>query len=76
MGYIALPSILNALTSYYCLNLKIVILYDGTKTIQNGVFPFCLKKNKILFIWKKQEDCFFFEKQTVFLKPPFQCLDW
>jgi len=47
MGYIALPSILNAIigiTSYYCVILKIVILHDEIKTIQNGVFLFSLKK--------------------------------
>jgi len=69
MGYIALPSILNAIVgiiSYYCVILKIVILHDGIKTIQNGVFLFSLKKNKILFLFKKnkknvkkQEGCFF-----------------
>jgi len=57
MGYIALPSILNAMvgiTSYYCVILKIVMLHDGIKTIQNGVFLFSLKK--------EQKSCFFLKK--------------
>jgi len=40
---------LNAIvgiTSYYCVILKRVILHDGIKTIQNGVFLLSLKKNK------------------------------
>ena len=51
MGYIGLPSILNAIigiTSYYSVILKIVILHDGIKTIQNGVFLFSLKKEQNL----------------------------
>jgi len=55
MGYISLPSILNvivAITSYYCVILKIVILHDEIKTIQNGVFLLSLKK--------EQKSCFFF----------------
>jgi len=38
MGYISLPSIFNAvigMTSYYGVILKMVILHDGIKTIQN-----------------------------------------
>jgi len=49
MGYISLPSILNAIigiTSYYCVILKMVILHDTIKTIQNGVFLFSLKKEQ------------------------------
>jgi len=52
--YISLPSNLNAIigiTSYYCVILKMVILHDVTKTIQNGVFAFF--KNKNLFFLKK-----------------------
>jgi len=56
MGYIALPSILNAsvgITSYYCVILKIVVLHDGIKTIQNGPFQFSLKKEKNLVSFQK-----------------------
>jgi len=59
MGYISLPSILNAIagtTSYYCIILEIVILHDGIKTIQDGVFLFSLKKNKIWFLFKKPKN--------------------
>jgi len=41
---------LNAIigiTSYYCVILKMVILHDAIKTIQNGVFAFF--KNKTCF---------------------------
>jgi len=51
MGYISLPSILNAIvgiTSYYCVILKIMIYHDGIKTIQDGVFLFSLKKEQNL----------------------------
>jgi len=30
-----------------------VMLHDALKTIQNGVFVFCLKKKKNLFLFKK-----------------------
>ena len=49
MGYISLPSNLNAIigiTSYYCVMLKMVILHDALKTIQNRVFMFFLKKEQ------------------------------
>jgi len=49
MGYISLSSILNAIigiTSYYCVILKMVILHDAIKTIQNGDFVFFLKKEQ------------------------------
>ena len=66
-GYISLPSILNAIitiTSYYCVILKIVILHDGIKTIQNEVFLFSLKKRtKSGFFYKKLQKTFFFFKQ-------------
>jgi len=51
MGYISLPSNLNAIigiTSYYCVNLKMVILHDAIKTMENEVFPFFIKKEKKL----------------------------
>jgi len=41
MGYISLPSNLKAIIgikSYYCVILKMVILHDAIKTIQNKVF--------------------------------------
>jgi len=56
MGYISLPSNLNGIIgirSYYCVILKIMILHDAIKTIKNKVFPFSLKNNKILFLFKK-----------------------
>jgi len=49
MGYISLPSNLNAIiskASYYYLILKMVILHDAIKTIQNRVFVFFLKKEQ------------------------------
>jgi len=58
MGYISLPSILKAImfiTSYYCVILKMVILNDAIKTIQNGVFPFSFNRNNILFLLKKKQ---------------------
>jgi len=58
MGYISLPLNLNAIigiTSFYCVNLKMVILHDAIKTIENGVFAFFIKKNKNLFLFKKQK---------------------
>ena len=65
MGYISLPSIFNSITgitSYYCVVLNMVILYDAIKTIQNGVFAFVLKKEQkpVLFFEKnkKKTDCF------------------
>jgi len=49
MGYISLPSNLNGIigiTNYYCIILKIMILYDAIKTIKNMVFLFSLKKEQ------------------------------
>jgi len=43
MGYISLPSDLNAIIgikSYYCVIQKMVILHDAIKTVQNSVFVF------------------------------------
>jgi len=40
MGYISLPSNLNAIIdikSYYCVILKMVMLHEAIKTIQNSV---------------------------------------
>jgi len=56
MGYISLPSDLNAIigiTSYHCVILKMVILHDAIKTIQNRV---------CFFFWKKSKTCFFSKK--------------
>jgi len=58
MGYISLPSILNAIigiTSYYCVILKIVILHYGTKTMQNEVFLLSLKRTKACFFKKNKK---------------------
>jgi len=49
MGYISLPSHLNAIIgikSYYCVILKMMILHDAIKTIQNRVLVIFLKKQK------------------------------
>ena len=59
MAYTFLPSDLNAITvikSYYCVILKMVILHDAIKTIQNSVFVFFPKKKKSLFFFKKSEN--------------------
>jgi len=60
-GYISLPLNLNdtiGITSYYCVILKIMILHDAVKTINNMVFPFSLKKKKqnLASFKKKQEN--------------------
>ena len=69
------------ITSYYCVILKIVTLYDGMKTMQNGVFLFSLKKEQNLVSFKKNKKTFFkkpkitqvfffcFEKKTGFSQP-------
>jgi len=49
MGYLSLPSVLNAktgITSCYCVILKIVIWHDGIKTNQDVFFLFYLKKEQ------------------------------
>ena len=51
MGHISLLSNLNGIidiTSYYCVILKIMILHDAIKTINNKVFLFSLKKEQNL----------------------------
>ena len=53
MGYISLPSILNAIigiASFYCVILKMVTLHGAVKTIQNWVF---LKKQQKAVYLKK-----------------------
>jgi len=72
MGYIALPSILSAIidiTSYYCVILKIVILHDGIKTLQDVFFVFFEKRTKSCFFFKKNKKnrwLGFFEKKNGF----------
>jgi len=59
VGYISLPSNLHAIigiTSYCCVLLKMVILHDAIKTIQNGVF--------VLFLITKT--CFSSKKKNGF----------
>jgi len=66
MGYISLPSVLNAIigiTSYYCVILKIVILHDGIKTIQNGVFPLSSTKEQNLVSFLKNPKARSFSKE-------------
>jgi len=66
MGYISLPSVLNArvgITSYYCVILKIVILHDGKTTIQNAVFRFSLKKERNIVSFQKTKKTLFIFKQ-------------
>jgi len=49
MEYISLPSNLNAIVgikSYYCAILKMVILHDAIKTIQNRVYVIYLNKEQ------------------------------
>jgi len=61
-----------------------VILDDAIKIVQNGVFPFSLKKEQILVSFKKKQKkrtfskkakkqvgCLFFKKKQVFLNPGF-----
>jgi len=48
---------LNAIivtTSFYCVIVKMVILHDAMKTIQNGVLVFFLKKDQNLFLSKRK----------------------
>ena len=54
MGYISLPSHLNAIIgikSYHCVILKMVTVHDAINTIQNRVF--------VIFIKKRTKTCFF-----------------
>jgi len=69
VGYSSLPSILNAIisiTSYYYVILKMVILHDAIKTIQNGVFPFSLKVEQNLVYLKKPGGLFCLKKNRFF----------
>jgi len=71
MGYISLPSNLNAIigiTSCYCVSLKMVTLHDAIKTIKNVVFVFFWKKNKKLFLFKKNKKSNGKSRWIVFLK--------
>jgi len=59
MGYISLPSNLNAIidiTSCYCVILKIVILDDAIKTIHNGGLCFLKKEQKLVPFDEKQKN--------------------
>ena len=59
MGYISLPSHLNAIIgikSYHCAILKMVILHDAINTIKNRVFVIFIKKKKTLSFKKKQKN--------------------
>jgi len=63
MGYISLPSILNAIigiTCYHCVILKMVILHDVIKLILNCFFPFSLQKEQNLVSSKKKKKQNFF----------------
>jgi len=57
MGYISLPSDLNAIIigiTSYCVILKMVILHDAIKQLKIGFLCFfSKKKNKNLFLSKK-----------------------
>jgi len=56
MGYISLPSNLNAIigiTSYYCVNLTMVISHDAMKTMENVIFAFFIKKENFFQKTKK-----------------------
>jgi len=59
MGYILLPSNLNTIigiTSFYCVILKMMILHDEIKTIQNRAFVLFIKKEeKSVSIQKTQK---------------------
>jgi len=73
MGYISLPSIFNVIvgiTSYYGVILKIVILHDEIKTIQNVFFSVIIKKRtKNLVSFFKNPFCSRqTQKPVVFLK--------
>jgi len=83
-GYISLPSDLNAIigiTSYYCVILKMMILHDAIKTIQNRVFVFfsrkrtktCIfSKNEEKQIWKKLKNpCECFVSKPIFFNPDY-----
>jgi len=66
MGYISLPSILNAITditSYSCVIPEMVILHDGIKTIHNRVFPFSLKKEQNVVSFQKKQTKRFLQKK-------------
>jgi len=54
-------------TSYYCVMLQVVILYDAIKTIQNVVFVFFYKKQNLFRLKKNQKRI----KKTKKKKPGF-----
>ena len=67
MGYISLPSVLNArvgITSYYCVILKMVILHDGIKPFRMGFLCFLKKRTwSCFFVKKKRKKRFFFKNK-------------
>ena len=59
MAYISLPSDLNAIIgikSYCCVILKMVILHDAIKTIQNSVLEKLLKNPRVATHGKNLSD--------------------
>jgi len=85
MGYISLPSILNATmrtTSYYFIIPKTVIMHDGIKTTQKWDFSVFIKKEQNLVSLKQPKNGFKKTKKSdglfffipVFLNPGFQTL--
>jgi len=70
MGYISLPSDLNAILigiTSYCLILKMVILHDAIKQFRIGF---------LYFFWKKNENLFLFKKTKKRLKKTCELLFW
>jgi len=57
------------ITSYHCVFLKMVIMHDAIKTLQNGVFLFFVKKSKNLFQNPKKTGRLFFFKYPGFSQP-------
>ena len=57
------------ITSYYCVILKMVILHDAIKTIQNGVLCFSLEKERKPVSQKNK--VVFFQKTWISLNPGF-----
>jgi len=70
MGYISLPSNLNAIIGItsYCVNLKMVISHDA---MENVIFAFFIKKEKKLFSKNKKNSDLRKTKNRLFLKKQF-----
>jgi len=58
----------KGIPSYYCVILKMVILEDAIKNLGMGLLCFPLKKNKNLFLNKKQKKVLNTKTQWVDLK--------